>query len=196
MATATIKEIRETAKEAMPMEGCPNCFAIKPPVILRRKTFFEDEKISHCDAIDEGGKNPNSVHLIEDGYWWEVKKFTIAYETSNKMGDFVEALLKETTILEAKCWLENIEKKLRRWQTWNSFMNESVSSRTIKEACDVFSSHIAANLKGLLKLGLDGLQGYTELYENSHAFLREVWEKARKQGFQINLKEIDRINNY
>jgi hypothetical protein len=196
MATATIKEIKEKAQEVTPMEGRPGCFTLKPPVALRQKNFSGESKIMHCDAIDDNGEHPDNVHFIEGRPWWSVKEFKLAYEKKNTMGGFIEELLEETSILEAKSWVDEIRTSACPGCAWNYSEENPICPEEIKLICCIFSKEISDRLRYLAKLGTEGRECYVKLRRNSYVFLRELWEKTKKQGLQMRLEDIDRINNY
>ena len=79
---ATVHEIKAKTK-ATAMLSRFGCLLLDPMVKLKCNTdeLNEDgickDEVVNATYVDESGPYPNTVHLKETGYWWDVTLFDI-----------------------------------------------------------------------------------------------------------------------
>ncbi len=84
---ATYNEIIAKAEKVTPSEARESCFNLEPPVQLRciRRLeghgIIEKGELVHASTIDELGRYPDHVHLVEMGWWWPINAFELVSET-------------------------------------------------------------------------------------------------------------------
>jgi hypothetical protein len=74
---ATIEAIKAAAQKVVPSPryGRYGCFSLGPPVALvERRTG----KVVHADQIDVNGEYPQTVHVEERGFWWNIAGFDLS----------------------------------------------------------------------------------------------------------------------
>jgi len=106
-------------------------------------------------------------------------------DENENINSFIKEIL-ETSILDARVWMKACKAGIPG-QMWDAFLNRPITAETVQGLASGISLQISRSVRQMPKdLGQEKL---TE----GHRFLREIYQKARNHGVDVDVKKIDWI---
>jgi hypothetical protein len=106
-------------------------------------------------------------------------------DENENVNSFIEEILK-TAILDARVWIKAFRSGFPS-PMWVSFLSKPITAEAVESIAEGISLQISRAVRQLSRdLGQEKL---TE----GHCFLKEIYQKARDHGIEVDLKKIDWI---